>query len=313
MAGRNEHVSSHDGDEILGRKRLFQQVGAAAATRRIYRDIETRYANDGDLFQTGQRADDLGGEEAIHVGKLAVRPVRPFVVAVAFQYRIYYIRLMLISRAPIRSELRLLLRQQITYGDLAPSQTLNPAQLATAFDVSQTPVREAMIELVRDGFIDASPNRGFMIRPLTTPEAREIYPLMWDLETTAIYASALPADRLDRLVAINEDLTRATDSAEQLRLDGDWHEELVRGCGNQTLIDILDVLRWRIRRYEAAYIKQERLSAQSAVQHHALVLALRRNDLERAAQIVELKWRASMDLMVVWLGVMADARVPRPG
>lgn len=214
---------------------------------------------------------------------------------------IKYILLRMLDRQPIRNEIRLLIRQRITIAGLLPGATLNPALIATELGVSQTPVREAMIELVHDGFLDASPNRGFLVRRLTASEAKELYPLMWDLEATALYAAQPPAATLDKLVAINESLTKATEGEVQLSLDSEWHEELVRSCANRTLIEILTVLRWRIRRYEAAYAKHERLPAQPAVQHHAIVLAIRRNDYDRAAQVLELKWQQAMERIVGWL------------
>lgn len=198
-----------------------------------------------------------------------------------------------------------MLRTTIASGDVATATPLNPAVLASQFGVSQTPVREALIELARDGFLDAPPNRGFTLRPHTSAEARELYPLMWDLEATALYSAPPTPTQLDELVRINTELAAATESLDQLSLDAAWHEELVRGCLNRTLVEIMDTLRWRIRRYEAPYAKQARISPQSAVQHHATVLALRRHDIDRAAQLLELKWQQAMDLVVAWLATKA--------
>ncbi|HUP89974.1 MAG TPA: GntR family transcriptional regulator, partial [Longimicrobiales bacterium] len=157
-------------------------------------------------------------------------------------------------------------------------------------------IREALIELARDGLLDNSPNRGFLIPPFSVVEAAEIYPLMWALETLALRSAPPSPAQLEKLVEINTAYTVAEET-KLADLDVQWHVELLRGCTNTTLLETIDQLRWRIRRYEIDYLRHSRWSAQAPVQHHAMVLALRRGDLDRTAELLELNWKQGLELV----------------
>ena len=202
----------------------------------------------------------------------------------------------MISAQPIRLQVRAILRNQLINGDFRPSSIISPADLAKQLEVSQTPVREALIELARDGFLTNEPNRGFVVQPLELSEAAEIYPLLWALETMALREAPPGADRLDRLVQINTEYTVA-EGQKLVELDQKWHTELLGECRNQTLLSLIENLRWRACRYEVGFLKRSRWSPQAPVQHHAMILALRRADVNRAAELLELNWKIGLELV----------------
>lgn len=201
---------------------------------------------------------------------------------------------------PIRSQLRAILRNRICNGDFQPETILSPADLAKHIGVSPTPIREALIELARDGLLNNAPNRGFLVPPFSAAEVGEIYPLMRALEALALRSAPPTAAQLDKLVEINSAYTLA-EGTRLADLDVEWHVELLRGCNNATLLELIDQLRWRIRRYEIDYLREHRWSTQAPVQHHAMVLALRRGDLDRAAELLALNWQQGFDLIATGL------------
>ena len=58
--------------------------------------------------------------------------------------------------------------------------------MAAELGASRTPLREALFSLVHEGLIDATPDRGFSVKPLSSREVREIYPILWTLESLAV-------------------------------------------------------------------------------------------------------------------------------
>src|SRR4051794_30349776 len=67
------------------------------------------------------------------------------------------------------------LRRMILVGELRPGQRATQDELATLLDVSTMPVREALLRLVNEGFIETSPNRYYRVAPITKDDINDIY------------------------------------------------------------------------------------------------------------------------------------------
>src|SRR3990167_2870445 len=59
-------------------------------------------------------------------------------------------------------------------GDLRPGRRLSPTDLASHFQVSITPVRDALVRLAAEGFIRVEANRGYFTKPWTVDEQRDL-------------------------------------------------------------------------------------------------------------------------------------------
>lgn len=68
----------------------------------------------------------------------------------------------------------LALRKAIHDGDIKGG-ALSELQLATSLEISRTPVREALIELSREGIVEVVPQRGFRLRIVSPEERREVF------------------------------------------------------------------------------------------------------------------------------------------
>jgi len=207
-----------------------------------------------------------------------------------------------IVRQPVRAAVRERVVQRIVEGALPAGGAINLPRLAGELAVSVTPLREALIELERDGFVASWHSRGFFVRPFDAQEVEQIYPLIWTLETLALRTMpAVDSRKLRRLQEINAELKEeAGDPARALLLDTQWHETLLQGCPNRVLMEILKGLKQRAQRYEFAYMKE---SGQGlSIQQHAGVLrALKANDLESAVQMLEENWKIGPRFLLPWL------------
>jgi len=58
-------------------------------------------------------------------------------------------------------------RKEIIDGSLSPGERLTETNLADRFDVSRTPVREALVRLQADGFVELVRNRGAFVSKWT--------------------------------------------------------------------------------------------------------------------------------------------------
>ena len=154
----------------------------------------------------------------------------------------------------MRELVREALIENIVTGELAPGSRPSLQQIADQLEVSVTPVREALVDLEREGLVEALIGRGFQIRPLSAKEIRESYPVIAELESLALRTAPPDPAQLDRLDQINSRFRKAKTIDSLLDLDADWHDHLLAQCTNSTLLEIRKSLTRRVRRYEFAFM-----------------------------------------------------------
>src|SRR5690242_1442091 len=112
------------------------------------------------------------------------------------------------GRPSVRSQVLQALRGALVSGQMEPGQVYSAPALAARFGVSPTPVREAMLELAKEGLIDVVRNKGFRVRPLSDRELDEITEMRLLLEVpTSVRAAA---------AATPEDVARLRPMAQRL-------------------------------------------------------------------------------------------------
>lgn len=79
------------------------------------------------------------------------------------------------QRLSLRQKLYQRIKHEIIVGELKPTQQLSESELSVRYDVSGTPVREALTSLQRDHLVEYAPNRGFMVAPVSVRDVQEIY------------------------------------------------------------------------------------------------------------------------------------------
>lgn len=206
-------------------------------------------------------------------------------------------------REPLREAIRRELTERIVSGDLRSGEPIRLVATASDMGVSVTPLRESLVQLELDGFVESDPGRGYSVTRMTTAEIDEVYPLIWTLEALALRTAPPAEDALDALTDLNERFRACEDAREAQRLDREWHRTLLARCPNRTLLDFLDVLKRRAARYEVAFMREVRRagSSESADQHDEIVRALRRPDLDEAIEILERNWRSGPEVLIPWL------------
>src|ERR1700684_2801725 len=94
-------------------------------------------------------------------------------------------------------------RSEIISGHSPPGAMYSVPNLAAALGVSTTPVREALLELARNGLIEPMRNRGFKVVSPTLEELRELFEVRELLEVRAAELLALRRpEKLESLVRL---------------------------------------------------------------------------------------------------------------
>src|SRR6202158_1908030 len=203
----------------------------------------------------------------------------------------------------LREKLRQTLLERIVAGRLVAGERVNEARLATQLKVSRTPLREALLQLERDGFTRSDLRRGFSVEQLSAPEIREVYPMIWTLEGLAVRSGAVFAHLVvPKLRQINAQLAKTLDPRRGVELDTEGHETLTGQSRNSRLAGTLDGLRLAVRRYELFYMADAQLIAESVAQHAGIIDSLKRRDIETAVKGLAWNWRFGMQLLLRRMG-----------
>jgi DNA-binding GntR family transcriptional regulator len=181
----------------------------------------------------------------------------------------------------VREEVATVLRGAIISGEMRPGELYSASGLAERFGVSATPVREAMLDLVKQGLVEVVRNRGFKVTEISEADLDQITQIRQLLEPTAA-AEAVPRIAAGELESLRElasaivDAAAAGDLVSYIGADHEFHLRLLAAAGNHRLVRIVDDLRAQTRLYGlSALVASGRLvdSAQEHVEMCDLIAA----------------------------------------
>src|SRR4029079_16132513 len=94
--------------------------------------------------------------------------------------------LSLVSGPSLREQARTVIRGQIITGEMQADQLYSVTRLPTQLGVSATPVREALLDLAREGLLEPVRNRGFRVVSLSSSELNDIFAIRLMLEVPSV-------------------------------------------------------------------------------------------------------------------------------
>jgi DNA-binding GntR family transcriptional regulator len=176
------------------------------------------------------------------------------------------------------------LRDAIIAGRLKPGERIRERELVALLGVSRSPLREAIRILETEGLIASTPHRGARVSELSTSDLRDMLHVRIMLET---FAAGLAIERLGDadLKAMEDQVKRAraagrrVDVAANFDLGLEFHDLLVRACGNRKVAQLHEGLKQHQRRYQHFAFQRVGRDLRAMDEHAEMIAALRRRDL----------------------------------
>jgi DNA-binding GntR family transcriptional regulator len=197
----------------------------------------------------------------------------------------------LTDRQSLRELIADSLRASLVAGQMRPGVVFSVPVLAERFGVSATPVREAMLDLAKEGLIEPVRNKGFRVTELSDKDLDDITQLRALIEVPTVSQLALVAPQ-DALMELRPlalaivDCAAAGDLIAYVEADRRFHLGLLGLAGNPRLVGVVRALRAQTRLYGLEeLVRQGRLTA-SAEEHHELLDALLARDPERTEAVM---------------------------
>lgn len=140
------------------------------------------------------------------------------------------------------------IRNAILSGNLKPGASLVERTIAEELNVSKTPVREALIALVRNGLVEMTRNRGATVREMTLTDVLHVYQTRLLLEPWAVSEAARRGAPETTFAAAEElldhadSLTVSSDKAGRVQANRKFHRMMYMPCDNTLVTESLDRL-----------------------------------------------------------------------
>jgi DNA-binding GntR family transcriptional regulator len=168
---------------------------------------------------------------------------------------------------------------------------LDERQLAQDFGVSRTPVREAMAQLEREGFVRSVPRRGVYVVRKTKEEVIQLITAWAALESMAarlITENAIDADiaSLRRMFATFENGQVLAHLDEYSEVNIEFHQSIIRMSGNSVLVSMAENLFTHMRMIRRKTIVEKDRALRSIRDHMNIIEALEARDTARAEKLV---------------------------
>jgi DNA-binding GntR family transcriptional regulator len=191
------------------------------------------------------------------------------------------------------------LRAMMNDGRLRPGNYLDLNALAEEIGTSRTPLRDALLRLESEGFVQIESRKGVRITELTLEWIRDIYEILGGLESVALISVAdrMTPEILDGMEALNRAMARALDDSDFGRYyDANlaFHNAYLELSANTELVRRIRILKQRLYDFPRRKGFVPEWERASLGEHQALVDFMRAGKTVAAADLLrDIHWSYS--------------------
>jgi len=188
-----------------------------------------------------------------------------------------------INRLPLYQQAYLALRERIASGEFTPGMRLDVQTVADELDISRTPVREAIRQLLQDDLLEMERDGRVRVFNPKVSDLAEIYIARASLEATAVaivVATGEPLDlaRLEDAVDRGRSGLERGDWKDMAQANRDFHEAIIQSSKSVYTEQLVDVLRIRIFRFRNLALQYQDRQRRSIEGHARIFEMLRDGD-----------------------------------
>ena len=185
------------------------------------------------------------------------------------------------------------IRNKISCLELFPGQIVSDHILSKDLNMSRTPIKQALLELRRDGLlVDVKSGKGYEVSKITSEEVEDLFDAREGLETMALKIAmrkgVLEAD-ISELTALNESICEAHQAGklrDVFNYDQKLHSKLVSLSENKRIIEFNETILLQLTRMRFLTFFHKTLPGIACNEHAGLIQAIRKGDSERATKIL---------------------------
>lgn len=190
----------------------------------------------------------------------------------------------------LRADIVSLIKNKIINGDLNPGDRIVESQLVRELGISQTPIREAIHQLVGEQVVDVVPNRGALVRTLSAKDVFEIYSYRAVLEGMAIRLAVqnVTIKDIKHLEQFYGEMKAklTDDSVELLSQDSSYiHHYIYKLSKHAILLSMYEFISFRIQLVNRV-LQRKYSKEQEVAEHLELIEVLKNGDPDEAEKVM---------------------------
>jgi len=187
-------------------------------------------------------------------------------------------------------------RSEILSGRRRPQARIRLEELKAEFNVSWSPLREALSRLVAEGLIQTDESRGYRVAPVSRAEMSDVIRMRKTLESMALRASIEHGDDAWEadLLAAHHRLTKLEAKRQRKEELDQWeawhrhyHDTLSRACGSPLLLQFCAQLHDQFARYRKLFLSSHPFDRLVPGEHKKLTDAALARDPDKACAVIE--------------------------
>ena len=191
----------------------------------------------------------------------------------------------------IASQLVSRLREAIISGQLEAGSKINLDRAKQSFNVSLSPLREALARLISDGLVEFEDNRGYRVSPVSLSNLEEITSLREEFETYALRESMRVGDvdwegnvmrALHRLNRTERDASKPETLEQWEAVHREFHLTLISGCRKPLLLSFCKTMLNLNDRYRRTFLTRTSGDRNVSVEHSEIAQGTVARDMDYA-------------------------------
>lgn len=218
------------------------------------------------------------------------------------------------KKEKLKEKVYSILKSRILNFDLKPGEKFFETEISEDLGVSRTPIREALNRLEHEGLVKSLPNKGYSVSDLTETEIEELFEIREALEVLALKTAVKNARkedwmRLEQAIenqSLHQDKGSEKWHSQSFKESHEFHQEIARISGKETLKQIIDMISEKIYRFQWMNLFLEDRGRQSRNEHLEIITFLKENRLDDAISATQKHIRHSKDNILYLLQKKKD-------
>jgi len=184
------------------------------------------------------------------------------------------------------------IKEAILTFQFLPNQALVEGELASQLGISKTPVRDALMQLEKEGLVARIPYKGTYVSDINNQDMANIFQIRIVLEGLAIHLATdnLTEEDFARMEQSILDYAKALqdkDVSRSSRINGEFHNIIIQRCSNPRLVIMLHNLDDHLKRYRLLSISRGTRTDKSVPEHQKILDACRARDPHAAEEAMK--------------------------
>ncbi|MEL7606323.1 GntR family transcriptional regulator [Sedimentibacter saalensis] len=206
----------------------------------------------------------------------------------------------------IKEQVYKIIKDKIIAGEIKPGEWLQESKLAKILNVSRSPVREALKELVGEGLLENIPNKGVFVKILSKKDIYNIFEFREVMEKFAIEKSVEVAteedfEMLDKIYAKLKKKYDKNDVKEYCKLDAELHNMLFTISRNEIISNMVNNVNPLLQPFRTISLSRDGRFKESLEEHRGLVEGIKERNFEKAWKYNNIHLKLARDVIIEYL------------